>query len=87
MQCGAALELVVCCSLLVVHLLSSVDETLLRGRNSFLLLNALLYPRDLVVSLDIKLDLLASEGSHFDLHLVGSSIVCAPASVSKVSRV
>jgi len=30
------------------HLLSAVDETLLRGWDAFLLLDALLYPRDLI---------------------------------------
>ena len=32
-----------------LHLLASVDQTLLLGRDAFLLLDALLYPRDLLL--------------------------------------
>lgn len=47
-----------------VHLLPPIDQPLLRRRNAFFLLNALLDPRHLVVCLDVELDLLAGEGAH-----------------------
>merc|ERR1719323_2266019 len=63
---GASLNLVVSRRLLVVHLLSREDESLLRRRDPFLLLNSLLDPLDLVSGLDVDLDLLASQRLHLD---------------------
>lgn len=45
------------------HLLASKDQPLLYRRNALLLFHALLYPRDLVVGLDVEFDLFACEGT------------------------
>jgi len=70
MQSGATFELVFACGLVIVHLLSTEDETLLCWGNALLLLDTLLDARDLVVGLNVELNLLAGQGAHFDLHVV-----------------
>ena len=62
--------LVVCCSFLVVHLLPGEDETLLWGRDTFLLLDTLLDPLNLVSGLDVDLDFLTGECLDLDQHRV-----------------
>jgi hypothetical protein len=69
-----ALELLLRSSLVVAHLLAAVDQTLLCRGDTLLLLDALLDLRDLVVGFDVELDLLAGEGSYFDLH---GGLMCA----------
>eukprot|EP01007_Sphenomonas_quadrangularis_P001841 NODE_2945_length_517_cov_183.089744_g2547_i0.p3 GENE.NODE_2945_length_517_cov_183.089744_g2547_i0~~NODE_2945_length_517_cov_183.089744_g2547_i0.p3 ORF type:complete len:85 (-),score=20.77 NODE_2945_length_517_cov_183.089744_g2547_i0:16-270(-) len=54
-------DVVVLCGLLIGHLPTTKDQPLLWGRNSFLLLHALLDPLDLVGRLDVDLDFLARE--------------------------
>eukprot|EP01137_Pigoraptor_chileana_P016148 Opistho-2@72733 len=68
MQDRSALNLVIGCGLVVVHLLSAEDKTLLCGGNALLLLDAFLHSLDLVGRLNIYLDLFAREGLHFDEH-------------------
>jgi hypothetical protein len=61
--------------LVVGHLLSAMDESLLNRRNTLLLLNLLLDLRDLVLRLNIELDLLASQCSDLDQHVCGCGVV------------
>jgi len=48
---------------MVLHLLAAKDQALLDRWDTFLLLNTLLYARDLVVGLDVEFDLFAGEGA------------------------
>lgn len=48
---------------MVLHLLSTEDQTLLDRWDAFLFLNTLLYARNLVVGLDVEFDLFAGEGA------------------------
>jgi hypothetical protein len=63
MQRSSALEVVFRCRLVISHLLSAVDESLLDWGNPLLLFDTLLYPGNLVVRLNIKLDLLSGQGA------------------------
>jgi len=69
MQRRAAFEAVFRGGLVVVHLLPPVDQPLLRRRNPFLLLHALLDLLHLVIGLDVEFDFLAGQGTDFDLHI------------------
>ena len=51
------------------YLLSGENETLLWGRDAFLLLDALFDPLNFVVGLDVDLNLFASQGLHLYQHL------------------
>jgi 5-keto 4-deoxyuronate isomerase len=61
-------EVVLGGGLVVGHLLAAVDEALLDGGDTLLLLDLFLDLRDLVVHLDIELNLLAGQRSNLDQH-------------------
>jgi len=69
MKNRSALNFVVSCCLFVVHLLPGENETLLRGRDSFFLLDTLLDPLNLVGGLDVDLDLFPGQSLDLDQHL------------------
>ncbi len=59
------------------HLLAAEDQSLLHGRNAFLLLDLALYLGHFVVGLDVEFDFFAREGSHSEGGNSGvSSCVC-----------
>jgi len=70
MENRTALNLVVCRGFLVVHLLPGEDETLLWRRDTFLLLDTLLDPLNLVSRLDVDLDFLTGKCLDLDQHRV-----------------
>lgn len=70
MQDRAGRDVELACGLLVGHLPTAKDETLLWRGNTRLLLYFLLDSSDLVVEIDIKLNLFACEGLYFDEHCV-----------------
>ena len=63
MQRRATLQIVLLRRLLVRHLLATVDQPLLHGRDALFLLDALLNVLDLVFGFDIELDFFTGEGA------------------------
>ena len=55
--------IIILCSLLICHLLSAINESLLHGRDAFLLLHTLFDFTDSVVLLDIKFNFAAGESA------------------------
>ena len=68
MEDASALHFVVGGRFLVVHLLAAEDESLLRRRNSFFLLDALFDPLDFVGRFDVDLDFFPRQRLHLDQH-------------------
>jgi len=86
-QDGAGRDVEIARSLVVLHLSTTEDETLLWRGDTRLLLYFLFDPSNLVHGIDIKLDLFACEGLYFDEHCVDTSMVfVVGGSSSKASR-
>lgn len=68
MKDGASTHFVLGRSLLIIHLFSGEDESLLRGRNALFLFHTLFNSLHLVRGLDVDFDLLAGESFDFDQH-------------------
>lgn len=73
MEYRATLNVIVRRFFVVRHLLPTKDKPLLRRRNTLLLLNALLDPRDRLVTLNINLNLLAGERLDLDLRITSGA--------------
>eukprot|EP01064_Diplonema_japonicum_P025461 TRINITY_DN36891_c0_g1_i1.p1 TRINITY_DN36891_c0_g1~~TRINITY_DN36891_c0_g1_i1.p1 ORF type:complete len:131 (-),score=5.37 TRINITY_DN36891_c0_g1_i1:28-393(-) len=67
---GSCGDIVFDCSLLIGHLSTTENQSLLCRRDPFLLLNSFLNPLNLAVRLDVKLNLLPSQRFHFDHHFL-----------------
>jgi hypothetical protein len=63
-------DVVILRGFLVVHLLSTENQPLLHRRDAFLLFHSLFDSNDGIGDFDVEFDLFASQGFHFDHHLV-----------------
>jgi len=75
MQRRSPLKTILCCSLVVGHLLPTKDKTLLYRRDTLFFLDFFFDLRDLVLGLDVQLDLLAGQCSDLDEHDCGFGLV------------